>query len=145
MADRPILWKNLAYGMSLDEVRAVVPEAQDNPSPSQLSTGTTNLLVVPGLSLSHTPFQVHLYFKDGQLEQVNLECQATAGKDLFESLFASLTQRYGSPVKQSPGLAVTMTEWLSEDGVNVLLLLMGDLGILKVVYQARSLKDAESL
>lgn len=66
-------------------------------------------------------------------------------KGLFESLFASLTLRYGSPVKQSPGLALTMTEWLSEDGVNVLLLLMGDLGILKVVYQARSLKDAESL
>ena len=92
-------WDGLAQGLSVDEVRKRMPEAQALQG-SQLSNGARALLgrsaTIAGLSL-----EARYYFLDGKLVQVNANAPESSDNDetreQFERLLSAFRSFYGEP------------------------------------------------
>lgn len=151
---RPELWKGARRGMTLAEVRAVLPQAIDDPAPDRLANGARSLLTVPNHDLGGRAFDADLYFgAHGELVQVLAVWKSPrpgcAGLDRStEETVEVLRKRYGREVMldidRDGGGYHARGDWLA-DGINVALAAIcfdpADQAMLTVAYQTR-LADA---
>jgi hypothetical protein len=149
------LWQGTTYGMTPDEVAAVVTGVVKPQKLSTLGTGATELLTLPELELVGKKFAVHFYFKGDRLDQVTISLSATnenygATSVIFDSLKDALNVRYGagSERPEQRGLMrVKQATWQS-DRTNITLITMtvqDAPAILNLVYQVRIASIADKL
>lgn len=122
------LWNGASYGMSLEEVKAVFPDAVESSAneiqDSRLFDDSTALLKIKNFLLADRTFQVNFYFLKNKLERIHINLD---GNDSFKSRLAMfnklvpiLKERFGKNgvSKKSPrstGLVVDSrtVEWIS--------------------------------
>jgi hypothetical protein len=149
------LWRKTEYGMTVEQVRKVIPEsASPASSPSYLGTGATELLRIEDYAVGEFEFTVSFYFQEGRLEQVTLGREETSwhsAKMTFDRLTTFLRAKYGTEISSTVSsegiLNMDTKDWLSA-GTNIGLLAMAvadNPATLNINYQVRVAKAAEKL
>lgn len=125
------LWNGTEYGMSLQQVKAVVPQASAPVKPSRLYDGSQELLRLEDVELAGNKFAARFYFKDGRLVQVTLSLQEERKFDRVLPVFDALTEayraKYGPETTfevQRAKLDRAYAEW-NKDGTSINILSMG--------------------
>jgi hypothetical protein len=99
LSQQKVLWHVTEPGMSLPDVRAVLPNAMPPPRPKSLDNGLSLGLVVPKVANLDRAFDAELYFDDAGLQQVLLlptRLLATSAAMMeFDELRQAASQRYG--------------------------------------------------
>ena len=99
LSQQKILWHVTEPGMSLAEVRAVLPGAKPPPQPKWLGNGRSLGLVAPSVSNLDRAFDAELYFDDDGLQQVLLLptrlLAVPAAMREFDELRQAASRRYG--------------------------------------------------
>ena len=137
------LWRGTSVGMTVEQVKAIIPDAVTPGDPSKLAGGATEALRLPGVEVAKIPFDAAFYFKDGGLRQVSLAVSDRSFKDSLERFTAvrkHLTDEYGkedSARSNSGTVNIEEAEWVRGDR-KIVLLLMGVLtnAVLFIHYQA---------
>ena len=148
-------WQGTTYGMTPDEVAAVVTGVVKPQKLSTLGTGATELLTLPELELVGNKFAVHFYFKGDRLDQVTISLASenesfSRTSSIFESLKEALKVRYGAgseKPEQRGLLRVREASWQS-DRTNITLFTMAvrdSPALLNVIYQVRVAATADKL
>jgi hypothetical protein len=120
LSQQKVLWHVTEPGMSLPEVRAVLPSAMPPPQPKSLDNGLSLGLVVPRVSNLDRAFDAELYFDDAGLQQVLLlptRLLATSSAMMeFDELRQAASRRYGRelPTTGTPSADVPAeARWLA--------------------------------
>jgi hypothetical protein len=120
LSQQKVLWHVTEPGMSLPEVRAVLPSATPPPQPKSLDNGLSLGLVVPRVSNLDRAFDAELYFDDAGLQQVLLlptRLLATSSAMMeFDELRQAASRRYGRelPTTETPSADVPAeARWLA--------------------------------
>ena len=149
------LWRETVVGMSPDEVRKLVPEAEPPAGKAGvLADGAVEILRVSQFELLGERFAASFYFKDEKLAQVTLALQGEksfpAALSTFDSLSEALRTKYGSEisrrVSQTPFPSANAT-WLSgrtNISATVFSVARGHL-VFNVNYQVRVAREADKL
>ncbi len=99
LSQQKILWHVTEPGMSLAEVRAVLPDAEPPAQPRRLGNGLSLGLVAPNVSNLDRAFDAELYFDDDGLKQVLLLptrlLAVPAAMREFDELRQAASRRYG--------------------------------------------------
>lgn len=131
------LWHNTRAGMSVDQVRALVPEAQsvtNNSKENGLHVGSQlapELLHVENFSLLNHSFSASFYFLDNHLYQITLKDEDTQEIDkTYDNLVVALNAKYGKALefsRKDDALATTRKAlWLCKrTSVKLLLMKIG--------------------
>jgi hypothetical protein len=102
LRQQKVLWNVTEPGMTLPDVRAVLPDAVPPAQPKSLDNGLSLGLVVPKVSNLNRAFDAELYFDDGGLQHVLLlptRLLATpAAMAEFDELRQAASLRYGQEV-----------------------------------------------
>lgn len=154
-ASAQALWKDTAYGMSLDEVRQRMPDAISPPESSALHSGAKCLLELEHVLVLGDAFSACFYFIDNRLQQVTLTHSnpdnfGVAALD-FEKLLTALRAKYGKEVKSKKSNATTYdirgATWTSgktDISLN-LIAVTGSDAILNIVYQTQVANNMDNL
>ena len=142
----PLLWQDVAYGMSVEDVRATRPDAVLSKDAQRLHDGASSMLKIPSLRLADHDYSVLFYFRGGGLTQVTIATNGGPSVADFEGITNALRLRYGREVafKDSPD-SFSTGEWLSGDGTNVSLVFHEEIGCLNVNFQYRYADAAAQL
>lgn len=134
----PALWQDVAYGMTLEEVRGTRVDAIASTDTRRLHDGALSLLQIPSLELAGHAYSVHFYFKDDRLTQVTIATNGSPSIADFQGIVNALRLRYGREVafKNSPD-SFSTGEWLSADGTNVVLVFHEEISCLNINFQYR--------
>ncbi len=137
----PVLWQNVHYGMSLEDVRVAQPGTRPLAEESSLGDGARAELELPGHEAAGERCSVLFYFRGGALLQVVLAFGPDSSEAKAERVITALSGHYGSPVSRSDPdsedfLPTIETGWLLSTGVNVSLVWMRSI-TLNVNYQYR--------
>ncbi len=99
LSQQKVLWHVTEPGMTLPDVRAVLPEAVPPAQPKSLANGLSLGLVVPKASNLDRAFDAELYFDDAGLQQVLLLptrlLTTSAAMMEFDELRQAASRRYG--------------------------------------------------
>jgi hypothetical protein len=112
LSQQKVLWHVTEPGMTLPDVRAVLPDAVPPAQPKSLDNGLALGLVVPKVSNLERAFDAELYFDDRGLQQVLLLptrlLAAPAAMMEFDELRQAASRRYGRelPATGTPSAAV---------------------------------------
>ncbi len=146
------LWNGTEYGMSLEQVKAVVPQASAPVKPSRLYDGSQELLRLEDVELAGSKFAARFYFKDGKLAQVTLSLQEERKFDRVIPVFDALTEayraKYGPEITrqiQRAKLDRAYAEW-NKDGTTINILSMGvgeHDAMLNINYQVRVVTEPD--
>ncbi len=145
------LWGPTQWGMSIQEVKQAVPQAQPPAKPFQTDDGQL-LLELRGVEVVNQKFSVSFYFKSDRLESVQVSADPSPQTSevayrMFSDLVVALRAKYGSAiyVRLSPDHKTGMAKWLN-GRTNILLNLM-DVGLLIVAidYSVPGASDANKL
>jgi hypothetical protein len=149
------LWRGTKYGMSVQQVRTIVPEAAPPSEPDRLHNGAQELLRVESFELVNEKFSGGFYFLSGKLTQVTLSLARgnnySTGLTAFNKLVEALRSKYGKEDNRKGSDDLFMksmnAQWLS-GRTNIELTLIStseDRATLNVAYQVRVGKEAEKL
>lgn len=154
-ASAQTLWQDTAYGMSVEEVRAVVPGAVSPTNPNSLQDGAEELLRLESFELVGEAFKGEFFFKDDKLVQVSFYLpegySANAGRRIFDSLTSALRAKYGQElsreVEENPGGRKAEATWLwGQTNIGLSLFSAGaDFVLLKLEYQVKLVREADKL
>ena len=119
----PNLWTDLKAGMTVDEVKRLVPQTQAAKS-SSLRNGAKALLSVAPVNFAGVDFEPNFYFLDDKFHRVNfsgpMANDNASNKQAFDKLVDQLRKRYGSPatheVKDSPSGLSARADWQIPSG-----------------------------
>jgi hypothetical protein len=149
------LWHDTAYGMSVDDVKKVVPKAAPPATnPEHLADGSEELLRLEGIELVNQEFRASFFFKAKRLTQVTLSLQKDHTFDdalrVFNTLTEALRTKYGPEISRQTHrgmLNTAQAEWVSgRTNVNLIALSVGENDAnLNVNYQVRLAKEADKL
>lgn len=144
------LWNGTEYGMSLEQVKAVVPQASAPAKPSRLYDGSQELLRLENVEVAGNKFAARFYFKDGKLAQVTLSLQEERKFDnvmpVFDAIIEALRAKYGQEITreiQRAKLNRAYAEW-NRDGtrIDILSMSVGEHdAMLNINYQVRAEAD----
>ena len=101
------LWHDLHYGMSVAEVKKLLPQAKDV-SNSRINDGTIERLNIGQYRMAKKDFAVHLRFSalENRLAAVSLSLGEYADvatvRETFEALSREFREKYGHEVKSEP-------------------------------------------
>lgn len=156
VAAQQTLWQKASYGMSVDQVRAVVPNATllSLQSNDHLNDGSVGLLKLNNLEIVNNKFTAIFYFTDKKLTQVTLTLNGQHSFDSAMDVFYSLAEifriKYGRELslKIKKGLVnMANANWFF-NGTNINLIVMGvgnNDALLNINYQVRLSKEADKL
>lgn len=106
LSQQKVLWHVTEPGMTLADVRAVLPDAVPPAQPRWLGNGLTLGLVAPNVSNLDRAFNAELYFDDDGLQQVTLHptrlLSAPAAMMEFDELRQAASRRYGRELHGVP-------------------------------------------
>jgi hypothetical protein len=112
LSQKKVLWHVTSPGMTVSDVRAVLPEAVPPPQPKTLGNGLSLGLVVPKASNLERAFNAELYFDERGLQQVLLLptrlLTPSAAMSEFEELRVVASRRYGRELAASGPRAADM-------------------------------------
>ena len=115
LSQQKVLWHVTEPGMTLADVRAVLPDAAPPAQPRRLDNGLSLGLVAPGVSNLDRAFDAELYFDDNGLRQVLLQptrlLAEPAALREFDELRQAAARRYG---QELPGISTQSSEVLAE-------------------------------
>ncbi|WP_250504683.1 hypothetical protein [Caballeronia sp. AZ7_KS35] len=156
------LWHGTAFGMTVDQVQAAVPEASPatNKNPGNgirfNSQFAPELLHVDEVELVNHKFSGSFYFLNDCLAQVTLHIKDGGSYDTasaYDNLVTALRAKYGQELSAKNKVIGSMvtrdTEWISgRTNINLHYLKMGaddQKPLLNVNYQVRVAGDADKL
>lgn len=150
-----VLWGATEYGMSVEQVKTVLPAAIATEKGSTLKGGAVELLRVENIELASRPFVAKLFFQGGNLSQVTLspaqQESFTAALSVFNSLADALTSKYGAALSREvirQPLNQGKATWISgRTNITLYVLAINDQGpaVLTISYQVRVAGDADKL
>jgi hypothetical protein len=122
------LWQHAQYGMTLEEVKGVYPNAVSVTGGTESEDGSRELLQLPGVMIASESFSAGFFFKNNKLTGVNLrpddEYTQAQCERLFRVLEQSLSAKYGRAqgAGSSSGInhRLNYTTWVS-DGIDIYL------------------------
>jgi hypothetical protein len=110
-----VLWHVTEPGMTLPDVRAVLPAAVPPAQPRRLGNGLSLGLVAPNVSNLDRAFHAELFFDDDGLQQVLLLptrlLAVPAAMMEFDELRQAASRRYG---RELPGISTPTADVLAE-------------------------------
>lgn len=120
-ASAQALWQGSEYGMSLDQVQALFPDAAPPDVPGELTGGVVEGLRGKTVDIAGRRFTPMFFFKGSQLSQVNLrlasEGNAAGAALAFDDLFQVLRVKYGAELAREEravgGMRSREATWLS--------------------------------
>jgi hypothetical protein len=99
LADAQSLWGATEYGMSVQQVQAVVPHAETSSRDAPLYNGSEELLHVADVVLANEQFDAKFYFRAERLTNVVLSLQESysfrGAVQVFDAITQALRARYG--------------------------------------------------
>lgn len=105
LSQKKVLWHVTSPGMTISDVRTVLPEAVPPPQPKSLGNGLSLGLVMPRATNLERAFNAELYFDERGLQQVLLQptrlLLPSAAMSEFEELRAVAARRYGRELAPS--------------------------------------------
>jgi hypothetical protein len=110
------LWQATSFGMSPDQVRAIVPNAIEASNPSPLGSGAVGLLKVPSIEIVNRNFAATFFFKNGGLTDVqlsNTDGTFSETRNATQELLAALTAKYGTAVAQGKTSLGIEAQWVA--------------------------------
>lgn len=153
-ANAQALWREANYGMSIDEVRAAIPEVADAANPGELAGGAKGLLTIPKVQIAGSAYQARFFFLNDKLVQVMLSLDNPGKFDsslrTFETLEELLRVKYGREVQRQVKRGVVnqaSATWMA-GGTNISVLTYSfdnDNASLNINYQVRVAKEADKL
>lgn len=97
------LWGGAHSGMSVDQVRAVFPEATTPAVPDTFSSGARTELEVSGPELAGQPFRAEFGFRGARLHHVRLamtsQLSYAQARGVISGIREALISKYGAPVE----------------------------------------------
>ena len=115
LSQQKVLWHVTEPGMTLADVRDVLPDAAPPAQPTRLDNGLALGLVAPNVSNLDRAFDAELYFDDDGLQQVLLRptrlLAEPAAMREFEELRQAASRRYG---RELPGVSTLSAGVLTE-------------------------------
>ena len=84
------LWHGTEYGMTLEQAKALVPDAVHPLKPKQRSDGAEELLRLDDLTLVSKRFSASFFFSDGKLKEVSLSLEERHDFESAMRVFDSL-------------------------------------------------------
>ena len=153
------LWQKTSYGMTLNQVQAVVPLAAVPKDPSHLSGNVQERLRIENYAVVGKPFVVRFYFGADKLVEVMLEALKEDSLIEYSSTFDALAEvlraKYGAErSKENLDNSLAMIhEFTWVDGTTDITLLLtsagdtssGAITVLNLVYSTNLSKEAEKL
>lgn len=148
------LWQGTIYGMSLEQVKTVVPRAAPPAKPNRLADGSEELLRLEDVELVNKKFAASFYFRTGKLSQVTLSLEKGHSFHeamlVFDSLTEALRAKYGHEINRGTEKGVlnrANAEWLSgRTNINLIAISVGEgAAILNINYQIRVAREADKL
>jgi hypothetical protein len=151
-----VLWQGTEYGMTVAQVKVVVPGATTPEKGSAITGGAVELLRLSNIEVVRKPFDAKFFFKDERLVQVSLTLNEKLPFDsartlAYDGLLEALRAKYGQELTSKNdkiGVLKSMdASWMS-GRTNINLMLMGvadSPAVLNVNYQVRIAKDADKL
>jgi len=104
-ADDPGGWTAAKWGMTIDQVRAAVPDAQilTGNEPKRTINGVLSPLGVPSLEIGKVTWSVYFLFdQQGHLSAVEINTD-TPSVEAYIQTAQLLTERYGHPAEETAG------------------------------------------
>lgn len=154
LAQAQTLWRDTNYGMSIDQVRAAIPEVADAVKPGELAGGAKGLLTIPKVQIAGADYQARFFFLNDKLVQVMLSLDNPGKFDsslrTFETLEELLRVKYGREIKREVKRGVVnqaSATWMA-GGTNISVLTYSfdnDNASLNINYQVRVAKEADKL
>lgn len=142
----PMLWQDVRYGMTVDEVRGTRPDAIRSSKAEPLADGSIAELMIPHLQLGAHSYAVLFYIKAGRLTQVTIKTNGGPTLVDFRDITNALRLRYGPEVQMKESYdSFSTAEWLSADGINVMVVFQEAIDLLNVVFQYRYASAASQL
>lgn len=147
------LWQGTTYGMSVAQVKAVVPGATQPARPDSLGDGAAELLHIPELIIANARFRASFFFKAGCLEQVTLSLEDGhtfyEAMLLFDAVVDLLRSKYGPELSRKDTrdvIKASEATWMAgSTNIRLLALDIRSGAVLNVNYQASMAKDMEKL
>lgn len=153
------LWGKTEYGMTVEQVKKVVPKAQRPKMPENLLEDLPELLRINNVEIVNNTFVAHFYFREGKLFQVSLTLRNPGkfvdAKRVFDSLTEVLRAKYGNEITMKVinedddigSFNSADATWISgRTNINLYLLSTNDGGaLLKINYQVRIAMEADKL
>jgi hypothetical protein len=134
----PVLWQGTAYGMTMEDVRRIRPDAVVSTDDRRLGDGTACMLEIVPLRLGAHDYSVLFYFREMALTQVTISTNGDPAFGDFQDMVNALRLRYGTEVEYRVVPDGFCTgEWLAADGVNVTAVFQAAIGCLNVNFQFR--------
>lgn len=149
-----VLWGKTEYGMTIEQVTAVLPDAKPPQNPRRLDAGDEEKLRIENIDLVKRKFSASFFFADGKLTQVYLTIQDGLNRRevfaAFDALTEALRAKYGREISHSKKENVTkhgVAAWMSgRTNINLAAISVTDAdGILNVVYQVQIARDSDKL
>lgn len=142
----PILWQDVRYGMTMEEVQQIRPDAIRSADGEAIADGSMAELKIPHLQLGAHNYAALFYMKGGYLTQVTIRTNGGPKWVDFNDITNALRLRYGREVRIKESLdGLSVGEWLSADGINITLVFQATIDLLNVVFQYRYADAARQL
>jgi hypothetical protein len=139
-------WGNTKSGMSVEEVKSILPSTTAPDKPKILN-GSIELLRLEGITLLGEKYTSSFYFKNKKLQQVSLLLKKDRKfeqlLDVFNELFAALSIKYGNEmskkIEKNELAGIAEATWISgRTNITVFTTAILDFdGFLNIVYQTR--------
>jgi hypothetical protein len=152
------LWNGTEYGMSVDQVKAAIPDATVPTEPGRLADGAEALLAVEDVEIVGKKFTASIFFITGKLTQVTLSLKGRhtfqSAMSVLKSLAEPLRLKYGQEIsrdvtseERSNALNRASVTWMAgRTNINVFVLSFGkDDALLNINYQTRIARDSDKL
>lgn len=145
-ATAPVIWQNLALGMSVEEARRAQPNAVTPPDRPTLMGGDVCLLQLPKMEISASEYRVCVFFKDGGLSQFSLNALGSPTEPQFRSIIVGLRAKYGTELSLVSSPMGFNADWLTPNGVNISVVFFNKYStLLNINYQVRLARDIKGL
>lgn len=148
------LWQGTKYGMTVAEVRAIIPNAVPaGEKPNRFASGEVEQLRIDDLTIVGTSHEVEFFFKDGGLRIValnpNKKMDRRQADALYEELLPPLRAKYGMGVEaiERDPLYIRKSTWqLGRTSVQLRIISVAPSdGGLSVTYSTKVAAESEKL
>ncbi len=142
----PILWQNVASGMTVAEVQSARSDVVVSSDSDVLPSGARCLLYIPDMSLASLNYFVLFHFLGDSLAQVTFKSSGGARFTDFRAVSLMLRAKYGTELSSREAAdSLCAADWIAPNGVNISVQCNPILGSLSINYQTLLVTDAGKL
>jgi hypothetical protein len=144
-------WNGTEYGMTIEQVKSVIPNTVRPLKPGHLKDGSEELLRLENVIIVNKNFSASFFFKMGKLTQVMLSLERGHSFHstmlVFDSLTEALRSKYGPEINRQIQKGIIDATWLSgRTNISVVAISAGENdAILHINYQVRVSAEADNL